>query len=70
MSEISKRVYALADYTVECKANGWYFARTARFGERQQTRGPYASLASLTLMIARELKNEIARRDAPREIRS
>jgi hypothetical protein len=66
MPETGKRVYALADYTVECKANGWYFARAARFGERHEMKGPYASVASLTLMIARELKREISRRDERR----
>jgi hypothetical protein len=25
-----KRVYALCDYTVECRPNGWYYARTGR----------------------------------------
>jgi hypothetical protein len=26
-----RRVYALADYTVECRINGWYDVRTNRF---------------------------------------
>ena len=61
----AKRVYVLTDYTVEHKSDGWYFARTSRYGERDEIRGPYASVSSLTLMIARELKREITRRDAP-----
>jgi hypothetical protein len=59
----AKRIYALADYTVECKPNGWYYARTCRFGERSEMKGPYSSMSSITLMIARELKREITKRD-------
>jgi hypothetical protein len=35
----AKRIYALADYTVECRPNGWYYARTCRFGERSEMKG-------------------------------
>jgi hypothetical protein len=59
-----KRVYALCDYTVECRPNGWYYARTVRFGDKSEVKGPYGSMASVTLMIARELLKEIKRRDA------
>jgi hypothetical protein len=61
-----KRVYKLAEYTVECRKDGWYFARSARFGDKEEMRGPYGSVASVTLVIARQLKREIAKRDAPR----
>jgi hypothetical protein len=63
-----RRVYALADYTVESRPNGWYYARTGRFGERSEMKGPYSSTASITLMIARELKKEITKRAAPRSV--
>ena len=53
----AKRVYALNDYTVEKKARGWYYSRTSRFGNKHEQKGPYRSLASVTLMIARELKH-------------
>ena len=66
MQANAKRVYALAEYTVECKGTAWYFARASRFGDKQGTRGPYSSMASVTLMIARELKREIIKREAPR----
>jgi hypothetical protein len=59
------RRYALADYSVEGRNGRWYFWRTARFGDKEERRGPYSSMASVTLMIARSLKSEIARRDAP-----
>jgi hypothetical protein len=59
----TKRVYALADYTVECRAGRWYFSRTGRFGDKTELRGPYGSIASVTLMIARALLKEIKKRD-------
>jgi hypothetical protein len=57
-----KRVYTLAEYTVEQKRDGWYFGRTARYEDKEERRGPYKSIASVTLVIARELKREITRR--------
>ena len=64
MLQSGRRVYMLAEYTVEHKKDGWYFGRSARFGEREELRGPYSSISSVTLVIARQLKREIARRDA------
>lgn len=58
-----KRTYALADFTVEGRGDKWYFWRTARFGDKEERRGPYGSVASVTLMIARQLKREIAKRE-------
>lgn len=55
-------VYALSDWTVEKRENGWYFSRTARRHNRDDWKGPYGSEASVSLMIARELRKEIARR--------
>jgi hypothetical protein len=60
-----RQVYALADYTVERRPNGWYFSRTSRFGEKSEMKGPYGSVASISLMIARQQRNEITKRDAP-----
>ena len=61
----AKRVYALTDYSVECRSEKWYFSRTGRFGDKSEMKGPYGSIASVTLMIARELLREIRKRDAP-----
>jgi hypothetical protein len=61
-----KRVYKLAEYTVEHKKDGWYFGRSARYGDKVDMKGPYATVSSVTLVIARELKREITKRDAPR----
>ena len=61
-----KRVYALAEWTVECRAKGWYFWRT--YGDKTDAKGPYSSLSSVTLMIARNLKREVAKRDAVHQL--
>ena len=61
----AKRVYKLAEFTVERRPKGWFFTRTARFDDKEEWRGPYSSMTSVTLMIARELKKEITKRDAP-----
>ena len=63
-----KRIYALADYTVEGRGDKWYFWRTARFGDKEERKGPYSSLASVTLMIARQLKREITKRDGVHQL--
>lgn len=60
----AKRTYALAEFTVEGRADKWFFWKTARYGDKEEKRGPYGSLASVTLMIARELKREVMKRDA------
>ena len=60
----ARRIYALADYTVERTGKGWYFGRTSRFGDMHAMKGPYSSERGVALMIARELAREIAKRDA------
>jgi hypothetical protein len=57
-----KRTYALKEYTVEKKAKGWFFRPT--YGSDDEWKGPYSSQVSVTLMIARQLKKEIIKRDA------
>ena len=44
-----RRVYALADYTVERTGKGWYFGRTSRFGDMNAMKGPYSSERSVAL---------------------
>jgi hypothetical protein len=56
-----RRVYALANFTVELRERGWFYWAT--YGEKNEAKGPYGSMASVTLMLARELKREITRRD-------
>ena len=59
-----RRIYALADYTVEHTGKGWYFGRTSRFGDAHAKKGPYSTERSVALMIARELIKEILKRDS------
>jgi hypothetical protein len=58
-----KRTYALADFTVEGRGDKWYFWRTARFGDKEERRGPYSSVASVTLMIARQFQRDLKIRE-------
>ena len=59
-----RRIYALADYSVERTGKGWYFGRTSRFGDTHALKGPNSTERSVALMIARELLKEIEKRDA------
>jgi hypothetical protein len=40
MLDNRKRIYALASWTVECRARGWYMRRT---DHEEVWRGPYSS---------------------------
>jgi hypothetical protein len=53
---------ALADWTVEKRADGWHFTRSANRRARRDWRGPYRSEATVALMTARELRKEINER--------
>ena len=55
-------VYALTDWTVEKRERGRYFARSANRHSSGDWRGPYCSEASVAMMIARQLRREIAER--------
>jgi hypothetical protein len=60
MLDNRKRIYTLATFTVEKRASGWFLKKT--YGD-DDWRGPYSSIASTSLIIARELKREVLRRD-------
>jgi hypothetical protein len=55
-------VYALTDWTVEKRASGWYFSRSANRRNLSDWKGPYRSEASVAMMIARQLRREIVER--------
>ena len=55
-------IYALTGWTVEKRARGWYFARSANRHDGADWRGPYRSEASVAMMIARQLRREITER--------
>jgi hypothetical protein len=57
-----KQTFALNHWTAEQRSNGyWYYGDTYR-EEPNQFRGPYSSMTSVTLMIAREMMKEIVKR--------
>jgi hypothetical protein len=58
----AKYNYALDMWTVEKRPNGSCFSKSAYHGDKHDWRGPYASEASVTLMIARELRREMIKR--------
>jgi hypothetical protein len=68
MLSSDRRVYMLAEYTVEHRKDGWYFGRSARYGDKEEMKGPYGTVSSVTLVIARQLKREITKRDASRAV--
>jgi hypothetical protein len=68
MLDNTKRVYTLAAFTVELRQRGWFYWRT--YGDKTDAKGPYRTMASVTLMIARELMREITKRDAPHQTNS
>ena len=63
-----KRRYLLGVYTVERTAKGWQFCRSGHEREKGAWSRPYSSIASVTLMVARQLLKEVERRDAPYNI--
>jgi hypothetical protein len=58
---MARSTFALNSWSAELRSNGWYYGDTYR-EEKSQFRGPYSSVASVTLMIAREMTKEIFRR--------
>lgn len=62
----AKRVYALAGYSVEVRPRGLFFKKT--YSPDDDWKGPYSSIASVTLMIARQLGREITKRDEPHQL--
>jgi len=56
-----RQAFALNTWTVEQRGDDWYYGDTYR-DDPKAFRGPYTSLASVTLMLAREMVREIIRR--------
>jgi hypothetical protein len=59
-----KFTYALKDYTAERRKNGWWISRTwtVSAGEKPQWIGPFATIETACLAIARRLAIELADR--------
>lgn len=56
-----KSTFALNHWTAEQRGRFWFYGDTYR-DRPEQFRGPYSSLTSVTLMIAREMLREVHRR--------
>ena len=63
-----RRRFALAGFTVERTAKGWQFCRSGHEREKAAGSRAYSSIASVTLMVARQLHKEVERRDAPHDL--
>lgn len=57
-----RALYALNDWVVERRPDGWYFATYRDRRSKRGFRGPYRSEASVSLMIAREMMRELVSR--------
>ena len=59
-----KFTYALAAYTVERRESGWFMGKTMPgfTGEKAKWSGPFATIETVCLSIARHLATEIADR--------
>jgi hypothetical protein len=55
---------ACATGRVGINPNGYWYYGDAYRDEKANFKGPYSSLASVTLMLARELLKEVSRRQA------
>jgi hypothetical protein len=59
-------IYALRVWSAK-KVNGqWYISQAARFDDKEQWMGPYASIYRATTAIARKLAEEIMERHTAR----
>ena len=63
-TKVDKFTYALSAFTVEIRPQGWFVARTVPsfIGERPKWHGPFETIESACLAIARGLAVEIADR--------
>ena len=63
-SATTKFTYALASFTVERRKDGWYAAKTVPTftGEKPKWSGPFETIETVCLSMARHLATEIADR--------
>jgi hypothetical protein len=60
----------LSTYSLERRKNGWYFFAPTFFSEPHEPKGPYSTITSACLMIARELAREAGDRRKQKRQRS
>jgi len=59
-------IYALRTWSVKKVNAEWYISPAARFDDKDQWMGPYASIHRATTAIARKLAEEVIQRHAAR----
>ena len=52
----------LSTFNLEKRKDGWYFWKAPFFTAEAEPKGPYGSITSACMMIARELAHEAAQR--------
>jgi hypothetical protein len=52
----------LSTYNLEKRKNGWYFWKAPFFTAEADPKGPYGSIMSACMMIAREMARDAAQR--------
>jgi hypothetical protein len=57
-----RTIYTLGDWVVEYRQNGWYFTTYRDRRDGRSYKGPYKSVMSVTLTIARMMRREIEAR--------
>jgi hypothetical protein len=63
MLDRTKQVYSLSTWSIEKRKKGWYAYKTPFFRDpATDEKGPYSSIMSACLMIARELAREAVKR--------
>jgi len=56
----TKNVVPLSTWSLERRGRYWHITKPAFFTDPAASKGPYSSIVSATLMIARELAKEAA----------
>ena len=60
MSE--RQLLTVTDWVVERRPSGWFYTTYHNRKNKREYKGPYSSEASVSLMIARQIRREIIRR--------
>ena len=63
----SRRI-VLPTYSLEKRKGGWYILTPTFFSEPTEARGPYSTIISACLMIARELAREAVRKQRGKRV--
>jgi hypothetical protein len=66
MLDKPKPIYMLAAWSIEKRGRYWHIIKPSFFTDPEIDKGPYSSITSATLMIARELAKEATRRHRTR----